>query len=243
MKDYSYLSSGIIYLREIGGDAPLIDVGNCSGLTLTPQEDSKSLADYRNPGGGTYNEVQRLTGVEMSYTFHDFSPANLARALRGGAATVAGGTVSAEKHTVKRGGFVMLAKLPKSITSVSLTSGGAKQEGTDYEVRPGGLYIPATSSITDGAEISVNYTAAASEKVQALVNSAKEYEMVFVGVNEARGGKQTRIHAFRVSHGLLREFAAIGDEYGAGEVSGKLLADPSKTGVGQSKYFTVEIED
>jgi hypothetical protein len=118
---------------------------------------------------------------------------------------------------------------------------------TDYEFREGGIYIPSTSTITNpvggAANIEVTYPYAAQKKVQALVNSAKQYEMVFVGLNEAQSGKAVRIILHKVSGGLLQQMAVLGDDYGAGEVTGKLLSDSTKTGAGISKYFTVELED
>lgn len=246
--DYSYIGTGNIYLREYGAAAPLVGVGNCSALSFSPQEDTKSLADFTTPGGGARNEISRLTGVEISYTFHDFSPENFARALRAAVTNVTAGTASAELVVAYKGGFASTAKIPTAITTVTGTGGTPTYTvGTDYELRDGGIYIPSTSTITDpasgAANIKVTYTYAAQKVVQALVNSNKQYELVFVGLNEARSGKRTRVTAFKCSAGLLQNMALIGDDYGAGEVAGKVLSDTTKTGAGVSKYFTVEMED
>lgn len=249
MDDFSYLGNGKIYIREYGADAAMVEVGNCSVLNLSPQEDVKTLPNYTEPGGGTQNEVTRITGVELAYTFHDFSPDNLARALRGAAAAVAGGAVVAEEHAAYAGGFVKLDKIPDTSTIVvkDITGVTTYVAGTDYEVRTGGIFILDGTTIpapVAGAEnIEVDYTAVASKKVQALVESDKQYEIVFAGLNEARSGKAAIIQCHRVNHGVMSQFAAIGEDYGAGEVSGKLLIDTTKTGTGVSKYFTVELED
>jgi hypothetical protein len=78
--------------------------------------------------------------------------------------------------------------------------------------------------------------------VQALVNSGKEYELVFDGLNEARSGKRTRVRAYRVKIGALAALGLIGEEYAAMECTGKLLKDTSIVGAGISQYFKVEIE-
>ena len=65
--------------------------------------------------------------------------------------------------------------------------------------------------------------------------------MLFTGLNEARSGKAVRVRAHKVSGGVLAQFAVIGQDYGAGEVTGKLQKDTSKTGAGVSQYFTVEV--
>lgn len=246
--DYSYFGSGQIYAREYGTDAPLVAVGNCSQLNLSPQTEGKELPDYTTPGGGLANSFERNKGVDLAYTFHDFSPDNLARALRGESTTVASGTATAEPHAAYEGGFVKLDMIPSAITSVTDTAGTTTyDEDVDYEVRSGGIYILAGTSIpapVSGANnIKVTYAYAAQKTVDAMVDSAKFYELVFAGLNEARSGKVTTIHCYKVSHGVMSQFAAIGTDYGAGEVSGKLVKDPTKSGAGVSQYFKIAQED
>ena len=245
-EDYSYLGSGMIHFREYQAAAPFIEAGNCSALSLSPQSNSLELPNHTLPGGGLQNEVSRLTGVEMAYTFHDFSPDNIARGLRGSSTDVIGGTATAEEVVAYKGGFTPLARIPLAITTVTpAPTGTAYVAGTDYELRNGGIYIPATSAIVDpvagAANIKVTYTYAAQVRVQALINPAEQYEVLFTGLNEARSGKAVRIHVHKVSGGVLASFAAIGEEYGAGEVTGKVLMDGTKTGNGISKYFTVDL--
>ena len=246
--DYSYLGSGSILVREFGASAPLMTLGNCSALTLTPQEDVKSLIDSTQPGGNKRNEVRRLTGVDMSYTFHDFSAENFAIGLRSTASTIAAGTASAEEVVGYKGGYTNLAKLATSLTTVTNMAGTTTYAaGTDYELRDGVLYIPTGSTITAPAagapNLKVTYAYAAQKKVEALVNPNKQYELVFIGLNEARSGKRTRIVLHKVSGGVLQEMAVIGEDFGAGQVNGSLLSDGSKTGQGVSQYFTFETED
>lgn len=248
MEDYSYLGSGMIYFREKGSAAPYIEAGNCSALNLSPQTDTKELLNYNNPGGGLQNSVERVTGVDMAYTFHDFNGGNIARGIRGSATPAVAGTATDETAVAYKGGFTPLAKIPTAITSVKPAGGGtAYTPGTDYELRNGGIYIPSGSTIPDpvsaAANIQVTYTYAAQTKVQALINSAKVYEVVFAGLNEARSGKPVRIVIHKVSGGVLAQFAAIGDDFGAGEVTGKLQPDNTKVGDAVSKYFTVEVVD
>jgi len=248
MEDKSYIGSGNILIREKGSAAPFVEVGNCSALTLSPQENVLQQQDYTKPGGGLRNQVRRVTGVDMAYTFHDFAPENFARALRANVETVAAGTVTSEQAVAYKGGYTPLAKIATAITSVVPAGGGtAFTAGDDYELRDGQLYIPSDSAITDpvagAANVEVTYTYAAQKKVQALVNPNKQYEVVFMGLNEAQSGKRTRITCHKVSGGVLQSFAALGEDYGAGEVNGALLADTSKTGVGISQYATIEMED
>lgn len=248
MEDKSYIGSGNILIREKGAAAPFVEVGNCSALTLSPQENVLQQQDYTKPGGGLRNQVRRVTGVDMAYTFHDFAPENFARALRASVETVAAGTATSEDAVAYKGGYTPLAKIATAITSVVPAGGGtAFTAGDDYDLRDGQLYIPSDSAITDpvagAANVEVTYTYAAQKKVQALVNPNKQYEVLFMGLNEAQSGKRTRITCHKVSGGVLQSFAALGEDYGAGEVNGALLADTSKTGVGISQYATIEMED
>jgi hypothetical protein len=245
-EDYSYLGSGMIHFREYQAAAPFIEAGNCSALNFSPQAASIELQNYTEPGGGLQNEVNRLTGVEMAYTFHDFSPENIARGLRGDATPAVAGTATEEPVVAYKGGFTPLARIPTAITLVEPAGGGTAYDvGDDYEFRNGGIYIPATSSIVNpvagAANIDVTYTYPAQTKVEALINSAKTYEVMFTGLNEARSGKEVRIHAHKVSGGVLAQFAAIGEEFGAGEVTGKLMKDGTKIGDAISKYFVFEM--
>lgn len=245
--DHSYIGTGSILIREYGAAAPLVSVGNCSALNLSPQEDVKQLQDFTQPGGGLRSQVRRVTGVDMSYTFHDFSSANFARGLRADSSDIAAGTATAEDAVAYEGGYTSLAKIADAITSVTGPGGTPTYVAdTDYELRDGMLYIPDGSSIpapvSGAANVEVNYSYRAQKKVEALVNSNVQYELVFVGLNEARSGKRVRVTCHKVSGGVLQQMALIGEDYGAGEINGALLADTSRA-TGLSQYMTVEQED
>lgn len=112
---------------------------------------------------------------------------------------------------------------------------------TDYEIRGAGVY--AFEGVTIAAESwTVGYTKAATDVVQALVDSGKEYEMLFDGLNEARSGKKARVTAYRVKPGALQQLGLIGEEYAGAEVSAEVLQDTTKVGTGVSKYFKIEIQ-
>lgn len=246
--DYSYIGSGSMLIREFGAAAPFEAMGNCSALNLSPQEEKKSILDYTQPGGNKRNEIARLTGVDCSWTFHDFSAENFARGLRADVNTIAAGNATDEPAVAYKGGYTPLEKIATTITSVKDPTGVTTYTPvTDYELRDGQLYLPSTSTIpapvAGAANVEVTYAYAAQKNVQALVNSNKQYEVLFVGLNEARSGKRVRVHAYKVNGGILQQMAMIGDDYGAGEVTGALLPDGTRTGAGISQYFKVDFED
>lgn len=244
MADYSYIGSGKVWLRELGGSGALTQVGNCSALSFAVTEDTKELKDFTQPGGGTYNEVRRISAVEMSATLHDLSAANLARALYGSASTVASATVTDEAHADIVGGeLVPTAFLPSTITTVK-KGASTLTVNVDYTVEPSGIVpiLGGAGGLVAGDDITITYTKAAQDVVQILVNSGKEYELLFDGLNEARSGKRTRVRAWRVKIGALANLALIGEDYAAMEVSGKLLKDTTIVGAGLSQYAKIEIQ-
>jgi hypothetical protein len=243
MADYSYLGAGKVWLEDLSGTAGLIQAGNCSALTFGVSEDTKELKDFTQPGGGTYNEVRRISAVEMSSTMHDLSGPNIARAVYGANTTVASAAVTAEAHTVKAlGSLITCDFLPTTAAIVVKKGATTYVENTDYTREPSGIVPKVGGTMVAADAITFDYQKAAQDVVQALVNSGKEYRVVFDGLNEARSGKKTRIIAHRVKIGALASLGLIGEDYGAMECTGKLLKDTSITGAGISQYFKVEIE-
>lgn len=241
--DYSYLGSGHILVREYGSAAPFLAVGNCSSFDISPQLNTLQLADFTNPGGGSRNRVDRITDVQFSFTFHDFHGENFARFLRGTSTEVTAGTATTEPVVGYEGGWNPLAKYAKTITVVQPVGGGvAYTVGTDYELDNGGIFLPNTSTIpapvAGAANFEVTYTYDAHTVTEAMLNSAKQYTLLFVGLNEARSGKGMRVTAHKVTGGVLATLGLLGEDYGGGEVSGSLLPDSTK-GAGLSKYLQI----
>lgn len=112
---------------------------------------------------------------------------------------------------------------------------------TDYEVSAGGITLTAAPAIYDGEDMLVSYTKAAGHAIEALLNSAQEYELFFDGLNEARSGKAVTVHAYRVKLGATNGLNLIGEEYYAGEQAGEVLKDTTKNGTSVSQYFKVQV--
>ena len=247
--DYSFLGSGIVLIREWGSNLPFQEIGNCSAFNLAPQTNQIALPDHTQPGGGNRNSVERVSDWQLSYTFHDFNKENFARVLRGKASTIAAGDIVDELASATPGHYVSLARIANEIASVAAVGGGADyDEGVDYVLERGMLWIPLTSTIppaVNGApNIEVSYSHGAVGVVQAGVTSAKKFEMEFRGANEARSGKQTRLRAHKVAGGMIQQMALLGDEYGAGEVNNSLESDNTKrTSADHSAFFYWEQEE
>ncbi len=243
---YAYLGSGKIKMREVGAAAPFLPIGNCSALTFGAELNSLSLANYTKPGGGTYARVDRVSNVTVNLTAHDLDAANLARAAGGEASQQAAGSVTAEQVVAYPGGTTPLARAPATITSVEPVGGGtAYVAGEDYLITPGGIEVLEGGDIpapVDGApNIEIDYTNTAQQVMQAMVNSGKEYELLFEGLNEAESDSPVIVHAYRVKFAPAQAINFIGDDFAALELTGTALQDANKVGTGISQYWKATI--
>lgn len=240
MADYSYIGVGKVHIREYGSSAGLMEVGNVSALAFTVNEDVKELKDFTQRGGGTYNEVRRIESVEASMTMHDLSAANVARVVFGTAGAIAVTPIVDESHVAYAGAFIP-TNYPAAGAIVVKEGMTTLTENTDYTLSPGGIIVVSGGALADGNTALLSYTPAAGNAVEALLSSAKEYEIFFSGLNEARSGKAVTVRAHRVKMGAAQNLGFIGDDFAALEITGKVLKDTTKNGVSVSQYFAVQI--
>ena len=77
--------------------------------------------------------------------------------------------------------------------------------------------------------------------IEALTTKAVELDLLFGGLNEADGGKPQVVNIFRCSQGVTKSLALINKGFGNLEVEGTVLMDPTKIGVGVSRYYKSSI--
>lgn len=239
----TYFGVGKVYIAPHGGTAPLLFVGNCSQLDLAPEENEQSIQDFTALGGGKYDSVRRISGVGLTITQWDLSAANLARALRGTASSLAGAAIVDEEHQVLVGGLVELTRIPDPTVAMTVNgTGGAPTyvAGEDYERTPSGLVILEGGTLTDADPIEVSYTALATDVVEALTQADGNYRLVFEGLNEAESGSPVVVRVHRVKFGPVQTLPLIGEAFASITVAGDALADTTITGAGLSRYFKVE---
>lgn len=250
MEDFSYLGTGIAYVREVGAARPMVALGNASDISFGVTEDVKTLADRTAPGGGTRNEVRRIQSVDFTATLTDYSPDNLALGFFGTLSTLAAGNSADEPIVAYRGGLNPLKHFADSIASVKSADGTVTFDPMDangvgdYALQDGGLYVPAGSAITDAQSIKVTSAYGAKSVMEALTRSAGVYEFYFPGFNEARQSKRMVIRAYRVRLGATDKLALITDDFGNLTIKGTVLKDLTKpVGTPQSplsQYFKAE---
>ena len=231
------MTVGQVYARPYGSAAAPMPIGNVLELALEHKEQVIKQPDMSRLGGGTHAEVRRIEEVTVKMKLADINVVNLARATMGTLQAVAMGSVADEAHVATLGGLVRLAHIQP--TAVVLKKGVTVVAAAgNYEVRPEGIYIlPTATGLEDADAITVAYSYGEYAAIEALTTKAKELELTFGGLNEADEGKAVLVEIWRASQGVTKSLALIQDKLGALDVEGTVLMDPTKVGVGISKYY------
>lgn len=243
--DRTFIGKGEIHLQARDGASPLLPVGNCSELTVSFEEDTKSALDFTSPGGGEANSLTRITAFTGNIKHLDISAANLALALRGASSIIAAGAVTDEQHACVgvENELIPLDFLPDAAQPITVKDTQASTTlvaGTDYEATRIGIRILSGASIgTQGVKVS--YTKAAQEVMQALVASGQEFRLVFNGLNEAQSGKPVNITIHRVKFSPAQGLSFIGDDFAEMDTGFNALSDGNIAGEGVSRYMKISM--
>ena len=236
------MTVGQVYARPYGSTMGYKPVGNVLELTIEHKETVIKQPDMTQLGGGTYAEVRRVDDVSVSMKMADLNVINLARATLATIEGIDSGVVSDQPYTASLGG--LLATPHIGITSVVLKKGPdatSAQEvdmAGNYEVRPSGIFLPDDAvGIQEADKLWLSYSHGAQAVIEALTTKAVELDLMFEGLNEADGGKPCAVNIWRASQSVTKQLALINDKFGELPVEGSVLQDPTKTGVGISKYY------
>lgn len=231
------LNSGPVYARLAGTATAMAEIGGVAELKMAISEDIMKQGDFSRPGGGTRAQVNRIKEVMMEAKLQDLNMVNLARAVYGTASQVLAGTVVAEAVVGYKGGLIRLANPTPTSVIVKKAAVVVAMAG-NYEVRPEGIFILETAvGINDADALTVDYAYGGYDVVQALTTSAPTLELVFGGLNEADSGKAVVVEVFRVKMGATSGLNLITTDFAELDVKGEVLADPTKSGVGISRFF------
>lgn len=244
---YPYLGSGKLYARPAGSTAGYFELGNASKVEIAVKDKTIDLQDNTKPGGGTYASAVRIEGASVNMVLNDLNKGNVSRALFGSDTAVQSGAVTAEAITAHLGALCPLeqpnaaAVVVKNAALVGASAIGTitYAAGTDYELRPSGLFILPGGTITDAQALTVAYTYALHAKIEAMTTSAPILELRFEGLNESAAGKPVLVHIYKLQLSAAKALSLLGDKFSDLTVDGKILIDPTKTGAGVSKYFKV----
>lgn len=249
-RNRSFIGGGTVYIREKGKNTGLEEIGNCDALQFAIAENKITQRNYKQKGGGNIASSSSITDVTGSINGLSMQPNALAIALRSIVNTTAGAAQADEAHAAYKNGIVRLDHIPDGESAVTVTATGGTPtyvEGTDYEVRPGGIFIIESGSIPDSVaganNIEVSYTSVTSYSIEGITKSAVDYELFFDGFNDADNGKSVQVMCHKVSFSPSQALDMISEEYGQLPMNFELLADETITSSSESKYFQVKMAE
>lgn len=245
IKNMPYLGVGEIFLKEWGVAGPLLPFGNCQECSIGVSPSSNDQRDYRSEAGGLAASIPNIDEMTISIVNLSLSPKNIAMAVFGVASEEAAAAVTDETHTAYADGFIPFQYLPDSGETVTVTidpegTPTVAEAGTDYILRRTGIVIQPGGAISDGDTISIGYTKSPSWAIQALMNSGKQWQVVYDGVNKATG-KAVGYTFHKVQFNATDNLALLGDDFANLPFNGKVLSDDSVVGQGLSKFFRANI--
>ena len=228
---------GKIYAAPYGGAAPLVPIGNVLEAGTEQSEDVEKQDDMTQLGGGTHAEMRRVTGVKFSAKIADLNVVNLARALLGTVTPEDAGTVADVPGVARLGGLIPLPHI--NVTNLVIKKGVTVVAAAgNYDLLPEGIWVRADAAgLIDEDAIAYSYSYADQVVIEALTAKAPELVLRFAGLNEADSGKPVIVDLWRVSQGVTKQLTLIKKGFGVLDIEGEVLQDPTKTGVGISRYM------
>ena len=228
---------GQVYAAVYGSDSAMLPIGNVLDMQIDYAEDVQKQEDMTRLGGGTHAEIRRVTGVKFSAKIADLNVVNLARAVLGTVSPMDAGTVANVPAVAKRGGLIPLPHI--NVSSLVVTKGATPVAAAgNFDLLPEGIWVRADAvALTDNDAITLSYSYADQVVIEALTTKAPELTFRFAGLNEADSGKPVIFDLYRVSQGVAKQLSLIKKGFGALDIEGEVLQDPTKTGVGISRYM------
>lgn len=228
---------GQLYARAYGSSGLMLPVGNVLSLEINHTEDVAQQPDMTRLGGGVYAEVRRVKQAEIAIKFADFNVVNLARAMLATVTESDAGTVADQAIELNKGGLIPLPHIALSSVVLKIGTDVIAPAG-NYEVRPEGIYVfDSAPDIEDGDDGTISYSYAGQAVLEAITTKAAELQLRFGGLNEADDGKAVIVDVHRASQSVAKSLGLLTGKFGELDVTGTLLADPSKTGAGISRYY------
>ena len=252
IKKETVVIGGHLKAREYGSGLPFQKVGLVSTIQHATETNTLTLNDTTTPQGGEYDSLDRVTGVSLTINFREIFTWVLAALVWGSATEVAAATHTGEIKRAGVDGTIALDHMPLTISGVSNEAGTTDFDedddwimtGSGIQVVPGGaLEAAIIAAGTTPYNVSVDYSSAAVDVIEALTNSGKTFEFLLEGENAAGTQKRVEARFFMCRLNLATSMDWINTEdFGAFEATAKVLRDDSRVGAGTSKYFRIKKE-
>ena len=241
------MTVGQVYAKVYGKPGELTPIGNVLELSLEQDEDVQEQEDMTVLGGASHAEVRRVKKVKLKAKIADLNVVNLARSILGTVEGIDAGTVVGEAFSPTALGVlldlehidptdVVIKKGPAAASAVEVDMEG------NYEVRPEGIFLLSDATdITTTDKLWIDYSYGEYAAIEALTAKAPELQLRFGGLNEADSGKAMVVDIWRCSQGVTKQLSLINKGFGALDIEGTLLQDPTKVGTGLSKFYRARI--
>lgn len=228
---------GKIYATVYGSAAPMTPIGNVLEAGTEQSEDVEKQDDMTALGGGTHAEIRRVTGVKFSAKLADLNIVNLARAMLGTVSPEDAGTVTDVAAVAKLGALIPLPHI--NVSDLVVKKGASAVTGAgNFDLLPEGIWIRADAAgLADDDAITYSYSFADQVVIEALTTKTPELVLRFGGLNEADTGRPVIFDLWRVSQGVTKQLTMLKKGFGGLDIEGEVLQDPTKIGVGISKYM------
>jgi len=239
-----------------GNPIGLRPVGNVPDMKLAI---GTTVVEHKGSQDGqraTDARLQTEIKVNCTITIENWIAANLAKALRGDATTLASGTAT-DEAIIGFPGLVTALRYIK-VAAVVVKQGATTltryTDGTvpwDYKLNAdaGSImlndavlmayvgYVP-TSPVTAGAALTVSYTYVSQQLVDPLTQALNDSWLRFEGLNTVEENAPVIVDIFRFSNDPLKELALLSDTFGQFVLEGAVLKDDTR--LSGSKYFSIK---
>lgn len=230
------------FYAAVYGSTALVPIGNVLEATTEQTESVEKQDDMTALGGGTHAELRRVTGVMFKAKLADLNIVNLSRALRATVTPEDAGTVADAPYTATLDALIPLPHTGVSALAIKkgpeVGTATAVPAENNFELRPEGIWIPEDApGLAADEKLWISYSHADQVVIEALTAAASELYIRFGGLNEVESGKPSVVDLWRVSQGVAKQLALIQKGFTTLDIEGEVLMDPTKEGVGISKYM------
>ena len=241
-----FSGQGRVYLAPRDANGNPLDlrwVGNVPDLKITLNVET--IEHKESYSGQRLTDLQLIKGKdgEFSCTLEDFSTENLELTLYGVTNTVTSGTVVDEilPVGVTAGSTRLLARqfvsnvkikdssaTPKTLPAAQYTVLANQGAIVFNDVTAGGPYVQP---------FKVSYDYGAAKQTAMFKSPQPEVWLRFEGVNTADGNKPVIVDLYRVAINPTKDLSLIGEDLQRFELSGRVLADLTKSETGPLGQF------
>lgn len=229
---HKVMRGGLLRTEHIGATNVVVRKGNTAGTATATDEQHVGV------NKGAIVPLKNLTAA----------PATAVSVRVGADVATATPLAAAGNYTVVAAGIQVDAAAPDVangsvfwVNYTYATVGTVIPAAGNYEVRAAGVYVlPEAVDLADDDDVRLKYDYGSYAVIEALTTKAKELELIFEGLNEADDGKPSIVEIWRASQGVASAIGLMADKgFASLPVSGAVLKDDTKTGVGVSKYYRV----